>query len=487
MRFHRTAVATLAFWTACNLSNAAEDHPVVITLKTHIKPHSQGGVRYNYIPFHVPEGATRLDVWNSYDKAGGKNVVDLGIFDSRAVDVTRSLLGYRGKSPQSTNGAFLSAPAAAYGYTRGPIPSGRWQIYLDAYKVSDSGADVTVTVVISTGGANTAIPTPVQHSQVARESSGWFKGDLHMHTLHSDGHISVPAMAGVAENRGLDFICMTDHNTASHHADIARLNTGSKLLVIPGEEITTDGGHIGACGLPLGAILEFRIAAHDSPRLAQVVSEGHSLNALLTINHPFADCQACDWSFGENRGRLDAIEVWNSNWDETDERAVKWWDTQLRQGYRTPALAASDTHDAQPGEPTTVVWAKDLSQPEILRGIRGGHVYMMSRPNTGQLEFTAQVDPKRPRAIPGDQVTFDHAADVHFSVQCSLRSSASGAVAKLIGSDRDVINLPISPRGEIHWDGAVACHRTSYFRIEIRDAQGSMLILSNPIFIKVSL
>lgn len=485
MRFHCAAAATLAFWAACNLSNAAEDHPVVITLKTHIKPRSQGGVRYNYIPFNVPEDATRVDLWNSYDKAGGKNVVDLGVFDSRAVDVTRSLLGYRGKSPVSTNSAFLSTSAAAYGYTCGPIPGGRWQLYLDAYKVAEQGVDVAVTVVISTGGATTQISAPVQHSEVARVSPGWFKGDLHMHTLHSDGHISVPAIAGVAENRGLDFICMTDHNTASHHADIARLNTGSKLLIIPGEEITTDGGHIGACGLPLGTILEFRINAHDDRGMTKVVSEGHSLNALLTINHPFADCQACDWSFGDNRGRLDAIEVWNSTWDETDQRALEWWDAQLRHGFRIPAVAASDTHDAQPGNPTTVVWAKDLSQAEILRGIRGGHVYMMSRPDAGQLEFTAQVDPKRPRAIPGDQITLDHAAEIHFSVQCSLRSGAAGAVAKLVGSEQSTIGLPIAPNGEIHWNGAVACHRASYFRIEIRDARRNMLILSNPIFIRL--
>ena len=37
--------------------------------------------RYQYVPVHVPAGTTRLTVGYAYDKAGGANVVDLGLYD----------------------------------------------------------------------------------------------------------------------------------------------------------------------------------------------------------------------------------------------------------------------------------------------------------------------------------------------------------------------------------------------------------------------
>ena len=43
--------------------------------------------RYQYVPVAVPPGATRLTLAYAYDKAGGANAVDLGLFEPGSLDL----------------------------------------------------------------------------------------------------------------------------------------------------------------------------------------------------------------------------------------------------------------------------------------------------------------------------------------------------------------------------------------------------------------
>ena len=77
--------------------------------------------------------------------------------------------------------------------------------------------------------------------------------------MHSDGVLTVAELAALAAERGLDFIAVTDHNTVSHHAELAAAGRRYGITLLPGQEVTTDGGHAGALGddrldrLPPGA------------------------------------------------------------------------------------------------------------------------------------------------------------------------------------------------------------------------------------------
>ena len=51
--------------------------------------------------------------------------------------------------------------------------------------------------------------------QPFRRSTGWYRSDLHTHTVHSDGRRRITEMAAAATSAGLDFIVSTDHNTNS--------------------------------------------------------------------------------------------------------------------------------------------------------------------------------------------------------------------------------------------------------------------------------
>jgi predicted metal-dependent phosphoesterase TrpH len=79
----------------------------------------------------------------------------------------------------------------------------------------------------------------------------WYRGDCHVHSVHSDGTLTPQQLVVAARAAGLDFIATTDHNAADAH-DVWDLNEDDDLLVIVGEEVTTATGHWLALGLPVG-------------------------------------------------------------------------------------------------------------------------------------------------------------------------------------------------------------------------------------------
>ena len=103
----------------------------------------------------------------------------------------------------------------------------------------------------------------------------WFRGDLHMHTAHSDGQCPsqtgkmVPCplffTADAAARRGLDFIAITDHNASSQYDAMRELQPYfDKVLLIPGREITTFQGHINFLGST--DFIDFRLDSHPGAK-----------------------------------------------------------------------------------------------------------------------------------------------------------------------------------------------------------------------------
>src|SRR5262249_3230352 len=148
-----------------------------------------------------------------------------------------------------------------------------------------------------------------------------------------------------AKKSRLDFICLTDHNTSSHHAELDRLKESDpSLLMIRGEEVTTYGGHANVWGLPANKLIDFRVQPGGNRGVEKGVAEAHRVGALISINHPYAFCDGCSWSFDRTANGFDAMEVWNGEWDQSDERALGWWDQLLQSGRRITAIASSDSH-----------------------------------------------------------------------------------------------------------------------------------------------
>ncbi len=80
-------------------------------------------------------------------------------------------------------------------------------------------------------------------SSCADRISVWYRGDCYVHSARSHGADQTPKqLAAEAHALGLDFIAVTEHNTAATHQTWTAV-ADTDLLVILGQETTTRTGH----------------------------------------------------------------------------------------------------------------------------------------------------------------------------------------------------------------------------------------------------
>lgn len=339
---------------------------------------------YRELPFRVAAGTTSITVAFTYTGQDQKSVIDLGVRDPQR---------FRGWSGGNKTTFTLTETWATPSYLPGPIPAGTWTLILGVPNLrKDARADYTATITLDRGGVFqgfTAAPL--------KAGPGWYRGDLHLHSGHSDG--SCVAQSGAkapcpvfrtldaAAARGLDFVAVTDHNTSSHFQALAELQPHfDRLLLIPGREITTFQGHANIIGMT--APLDFQLGGPRAPGFNRILDQAEAAGALVTINHPGLPsgeaCMGCGWTAPVNFARIAAVEVINGGVTSGPLSGVAFWEARLNEGRRLTAVGGSDNHDAAldparaaaVGRPTTVVFAKHLSQDAILAGLRSGKVFI---------------------------------------------------------------------------------------------------------------
>ena len=152
-------------------------------------------------------------------------------------------------------------------------------------------------------------------------------GDFHSHTVHSDGSLEIVELATRAAGRGLDVLAVTDHNTVSHHSHLGAAGDHAGILLVPGQEVTTDNGHANCFGA-IGWI-DFR----DPPDVWR--AEATARGGLLAVNHPWA--WDCAWRM-PLAGPADLVEMWHWTWDRRDTMALTDWPSFGNAGDRRQRL-----------------------------------------------------------------------------------------------------------------------------------------------------
>jgi hypothetical protein len=336
------------------------------------RPEDRAEAPYRYLPVEVPAGARTLRVELDYDRSAG--VLDLGCFDPSGA--------FRGYSGGARESFVVGESVATPGYLAGPVVTGTWHVLLGLHRVPPEGVAWRITAEPAAAEpvvAPVVVPAPAAAGTGARRrvlpaSAGttWLAGDLHAHTVHSDGSLTVPALAALAAGAGLDFLAVTDHNTVSHHAELAAAGAAAGILLVPGQEVTTGRGHANAFGTP--DWVDFRTG--PDTWLSTVDAGG----GLLSVNHPLGG--DCAWLMPMT-GRPPLAEVWHSGWwDRTWGAPLAWL---LAWAPGAVPVGGSDFHTMdgpeRPGLPTTWVAVAEPTVAGILDGLRAGRVAVTATPD----------------------------------------------------------------------------------------------------------
>jgi hypothetical protein len=491
----RHALAVLLLWAAPSLAAAAERAPdLVLAGKLTGADHET----YREVPFRLPAGTVRLTVEFAYTGQVQKSVIDLGLRDP---------LRFRGWSGGNKSRFVLEEADATPSYLPGPLPPGTWKLVLGAPNIRKTA---TAAYSAKLWFDRADVPFPGFLPTPLKTGPGWYRGDLHMHTAHSDGtclsrkgaKVPCPVFKTLeaAAARGLDFIAVSDHNATSQNQALRELAPYfDDLLLIPAREITTFKGHANLYG-PTGP-LDFQLGGPRAPDLERILDEAEAAHGLVSVNHPGLPsgeaCMGCGWTAQTDWARIPAMEVINGGslglfGAEGPFSGIPVWEARLNAGLHITAVGGSDNHEATLaadkaaaiGLPTTVVHAPELSQAAILEGIRRGHVFIdVWGTKDRLLEVEARSGEARAemgdilRVAAGGLVRIDiHVVGAPPGARLSL---AGDAAAQAALADPNLDSAETRRRFDLTADGAA-----HWLRVDVRGADGKLLILGNPIYLR---
>jgi hypothetical protein len=217
----------------------------------------------------------------------------------------------------------------------------------------------------------------------------WIVVDLHMHTDWShDCSIPVAELLDHAERIGLGAIAITDHNAFGGALEAVEQARRRNLVVIPGEEVKTDGQ-----GEVIGLFLEVEIPRGMS--FADTIAAVRDQGALVYLPHPFDRLHAIPdpSTLHRHLAEIDVFEVFNARLlrDSFNDEALRF-----ARKYRLLQGAGSDAHVLQ-GVGTGVVRMRRFEGPEeFLLSLRTAEV--LRRPKSlaylQSLKWVAQVKEK---------------------------------------------------------------------------------------------
>lgn len=279
----------------------------------------------------------------------------------------------------------ISTHHASPGYLPGQIEAGEWRVEIDVHRILPPGG-VTYRIEVMWDVEELPAPeTPQPQFGERKRGAGWYKGDLHGHTLHSDGCLTVEEYINYSLERGFDFVALTDHNTTSALPELLS-RAGEAITIIPGEELTTYNGH--ALVLGTSDWVDWTVRdGHTMGTRAREVSEDGKIFVIAhpkSEGHPF--CTGCRWAFADLLpGVARHIEVWNGPWTPCPKNpgGVALFYQWLDRGYRMVATCGTDTHRlAGEGQRFgfNIIKAKDNTLSALLDGLRAGESYITSGP-----------------------------------------------------------------------------------------------------------
>jgi hypothetical protein len=493
LSFFAGALVTFLVLSATTLRVRADEIAPDLVLRGTI--HGKDNHTYRLVPFTVPAGTVRITVDFEYTGKEQHTALDLGLFDPN---------GFRGWSGGNKSIFTVSASDATPSYLPGVMPSGEWKLLVAVPNIRpEVTSEFTAKIYFARSGLVEAEPSII----VANLNShpGWYRGDLHSHTAHSDGSCDsqsgkkVPCplflTAQAAAQRGLDFLAITDHNSTSHFSEVRELQPFfDKLLLIPGREVTTFQGHANLYGTT--DYIDFRVASESVPTWNDFLHKLPNHGVVLSINHPGRPsgeiCMGCGWHPEPDIDwhLIHVIEAVNDRDSTTPVSGIPFWQSKLNEGLRITAIGGGDNHNALAplpgpgsiGYPTTVVQADSLSTHGILDGILAGHVFIdVTGSSHRLLELTANSGAEK--AAMGDKLQVASGTTVTFQIHVQASENGNIEIIQDGTTIRPLENSKITqPDQSFSFEWKADSNR-HWIRVNVHDENGKLWLVGNPIYI----
>lgn len=196
-----------------------------------------------------------------------------------------------------------------------------------------------------------------------------YRGNIHIHTLHSDGTGTIAEVAAHAAAAGLSYMIITDHETL---AGLPGEGIHDGVVVLVGAELNLESHHYLALGLQ-------QIIPGNEADPQEMVDRVRQAGALGFMAHPFEkgspyiDGGKCfPWTRFPESG-FTGLEIWNysSHWrgratsvlrtlywfffnrkaavDRPPPEGLALWDDYTARGLRVTAIGGSDAHATRVG------------------------------------------------------------------------------------------------------------------------------------------
>jgi predicted metal-dependent phosphoesterase TrpH len=185
--------------------------------------------------------------------------------------------------------------------------------------------------------------------------------DLHCHTLPLSTCSSLRAeeLVDLARERGLDGICLTEHDRLRSSTALAELRARTDFVVLGAVELTTDMGHVLGFGLPEPS------QSLATGQAAYAHAQAHG--GLLYLAHPARDgllrVDAHTVTYFES------VEAINGS----DTRLQNMSATGLAKGFRLPGIGGSDCHSPdEVGRAATEFETRITDEVSLVAALRNG-------------------------------------------------------------------------------------------------------------------
>lgn len=242
--------------------------------------------------------------------------------------------------------------------------------------------------------------------QSAQPELRWYKGNLHTHTLNSDGDSTPDEVVRWYRDHKYNFLVLTDHNFLTDPQPLNGLFAAKeRFLLLAGEEVTSRMGkkpiHVNA--FDIQETIPPLFGATVVETIQKNVDAIHSARGIASLNHPNFGWAVTPEELTQVNG-LRFFEVYNGHPTVHNEGGGGsmsldgMWDVALTAGRELYGIAVDDAHTfkafgpqySNPGRGWIAVQAESLSASAIRGALERGEFYASNGVELAEVVRTAE-------------------------------------------------------------------------------------------------